>query len=263
MLLNVLAWLVPILIALYLGRKYLLPQKSAIPATARGGLATVKRRRRFSFPQAMGCANEYIAALQNPPYPLDDGPGHEQLARWGVHALVTGAAQISRYSQGKANYWVVASRKDEIDGTCKSIHLRSYGFVGIYPLWQLRDDGGRYREFLVPLDGGEPATAIGQSVLYDRIALYDLRADNKVSDREKKLKTTHVLAIPARRSLEHARKGVPVGISIDIRMSKLGAVLYRNDRTWLYKRLQTRAENIQSVARDLARCPLFDTETPA
>lgn len=234
-------------------------QVDAVEPGNDGGLPRITDWRRSSFPQALACCRQYVGELEA--YSgangkaAPDAPTHAHLGYWGIAALLSAAAGISRYSQGKANYWIVQSSNRDPGGLTDIVHLRSLAFVGIFPLWQLRAQNGDFRDVRVTFGDTHPETAIGQAVRYDRINFTSV-LDDRISDKERRLGTTHVLAIPIAADADARSPGQAAGISVDFRIGRVAAwLLFRSNDSWATRRLLQRAEMVQRLARRLAMCP--------
>jgi hypothetical protein len=222
-------------------------------------IGTITIWRRSAFLGALACAGEYRDAL-NDVHVLDHQSNQNasvrELTVWAASALLTSAAAISRYSQGKANLWVVSAVSCDGNNAVVSIRIRSLSFVGPFPIWQLREGDGRFRDMHVRTDS-RPETAIGAAAYADALQLADLSNDQSVSDRERELGTTHVLAIPICDKLHNVNSGTVVGITVDLSIPRTLAWLYRRHHLRPFRRLTTRAQEVQEVGRAIS-APLKD-----
>jgi hypothetical protein len=224
----------------------------------RAAIASIRRWRSRSFEQSLAFSARFVdsycaqhAAANGDPDPRS--PQADDLFRWAVNAVLTAAARIHPFSQGKANLFSVQSLAE--DGAAPSANLRSLSFVGPFPLAQLREVNGAFRDMPVTTHAAAMSSVAGQAYIVDSILLEVVAHQRYRSDEEKRLGTTHILAIPVGHGLNGAQEGSLAVLAVDLRIPRRYHWLYRDERTRRSRRLHDRAEKVQALARRLATLP--------
>jgi hypothetical protein len=154
-----------------------------------------------------------------------------------VDLVLTSASRINKYTQGKANLFVVSGVYSG------GLSIRSHTFVGAFPLWQLVDVSHMsYRNLDVTPD--TPIVA-GRALWDDAIQFTSIRK-LRLSDQERKLRATDILGIPVSDRRNAAAVGDYAAITVDFALPFTHRWLFR----WLVRRaVLRRAAELQIVAR--------------
>jgi hypothetical protein len=223
----------------------------------RSAIAAIRRWRRRSFEQSLAFARRFVDSCCHDAEHNESGadeahrrPECDDLFRWAMNSLLTAAARIHPASQGKANLFSVQSVEAAPTGAVQSANLRSLSFVGPFPLAQLRESDGTFRD--MPVANGGSLSVAGQAYRVNSILLEVVARQRYRSDEEKRLGTTHILAIPIGYGLSTAHEGSLAVLAVDLRIPRRYSWLYRDERTRWSRRLRARAEKVQELARALA-----------
>jgi hypothetical protein len=206
------------------------------------------------FRQALTYLTQYGDAVSETPETRESQRAitREDLYVWGSNVLLTAASRISRYSQGKANLFVVNEVFTRT--TPPTVTLRSQQFVGAFPLLQLTTHrNGRvynYRDMEVNATSTATVTVASTAVLHNRL-LFD-RIGDHVSDEERRLGTTHILAIPICDGIADIEPGDIAVITVDFRLPLRVRVLHPCGLWQSKRRIDKRAERLQTEARRFA-----------
>jgi hypothetical protein len=242
---------VPIgLLGLYLAWRHLRNQNRERGAAPKTTVHAIRWWRGRNFEQGFGYLGQYATASQCLLEELEDvrAINRDDLSAWGGAVLLTAAARISRYSQGKANLFVV----NEVDGLrpTRSITLRSKHFVGPFPIAQLTTArigtrAYRYRE--MPVSASATATVAASAAFHDRITFAPI--GQNVSDQEKRLGTTHILAIPVCAGITDVEVGDFAVITVDFRLPRRVRALWICECWFAKETIMKRADRLQAAAR--------------
>jgi hypothetical protein len=248
----------------YRRRRYARKAELQLPSSAQGELRALRRasrRRRRSFREPLVCMTQYLRVLKEKA--VHTRVPKSVVSDWAFDVLLTSAANISRFSQGKANLFQI-NENSLLRGVAT---LRSREFVGPFSLWQLTDGRGNYRDMEVHYDSGQPYSdavpVAGLTLLTCRIQLVDLRRVGFPSELERALGTTHILGIPLGtrqpnetdsdvcQGLAALPVGLPVVITVDLRFPHL---LLASFWYWRYRQLLlARAEDVQRIGAELVQ----------
>lgn len=212
----------------------------------------LRRWRPHAFSQALDYIGEYTNAHDSIASPRESQSDitAKDVYIWGCNLLLTAASHITRYSQGKANLFVVNEAQDNP----AHITLRSQQFVGAFPLQQLtalrKNPSPEYTYRVMPVSENS-ATVAGKAVRHTRVH-FD-KIGEQASDLELKLGTTHILAIPLSTDVASLVPGDPAVITIDCRLPPRVRFL-KTCRIWHPERaLLARAAKLQEEARNFVQ----------
>ena len=173
---------------------------------------------------------------------------------WGTDLLLTAASMICKFSQGKANLFVVVLTNEH----SLMVDIRSKAFVGAFPLNQLLDTDSTYRNMPVPSSlerfSNPAAYAVAAQALFmNDITIGSIETAQFASTVEKDLGTTHILAIPLRSSRAQCRVGDEAVIAVDLRFIRpwLLWARHRGPSKGEERIIKERARKVQEMARQL------------
>lgn len=145
-------------------------------------------------------------------------PSAEDLLRFAEAVLLTAAADILPFSQGKANLFRFAD--------CPNTEKReivSSGFIGVFPPSQVLA-GSAFRTLRLDRDH-EATSAAGECVRLRLPRIFRITKKSAVSGEEIALGTTHILGIPTQLSMTPGRLDLsripidqPAAITVDLRI---------------------------------------------
>lgn len=239
-------------VAVWLGVTHLKHLK-LLPREPKPVVHTARRWRRRAFDQGLHYLSEYASAPAHVlPEPSTKAITTDDVRAWGRSVMLTAAAQISRYSQGKANLFVV-NDVSEINGT-HAVTLRAKQFVGGFPIAQLttfRTENPVYNYRDMPVSEQSTATIAGLAAFRDRIEFAPI--GEAVSDEERRLGTTHILAIPICKTVADVQAGDAAVVTIDFRLPLRVRVLWACESWGAKGKILRRGTALQKAMRDFAQ----------
>ncbi len=239
-------------VAVWLGSRHLKHLKT-LPRETKTVVHSARRWRRRAFEQGLHYLGEYTSAHAHvSSEPSTRSITDEDIRAWGRSVMLTSASDISRYSQGKANLFVV-NDVTNVNGS-RVVTLRAKQFVGGFPIAQLttlRTENPVYNYRDMPVSEQSTATIAGLAAFRDRIEFAAI--GNAVSDEERRLGTTHILAIPVCKTVADVEPGDAAVVTIDFRLPLRVRVLWVCE-SWAAKgKILRRAEVLQKAMREFAQ----------
>lgn len=181
----------------------------------------------------------------------------EDFVTWATDLILTSAASISPFSQGKANLFIASS----VNSQGQVLKIRSKTLVGSFPLEQLVDTPTlKFRDMAVPEENNPNVKAYAvaaQAVHYGRDPIIEpIESTDKTtfaSRTEVELGTTHILGIPLRSIRDVVSEGDVAVITVDLRFKRWWFLKFvpAGPFRWHKRCIIERAKRIQKISREL------------